>query len=86
MDNRVLRNQPRVGTENVRSIVAFAGDSQHPFGSLATDRRTMRIARSTIGPELCVPALRLVCLFEDDDAAGPSSAKTTLPRARLSVT
>ena len=23
------------------------------------------------GPWLCVPALRLVCLFEDDDAAGP---------------
>ena len=25
-----------------------------------------------LGPWFCVPALRLVCLFEDDDAAGPS--------------
>ena len=30
------------------------------------------------GPWFCVPALRLVCLFEDDDAAGPFSRGTTL--------
>jgi hypothetical protein len=37
MDNRVMRNQPRVGTEKFRSILVLADDSQHPFGSLATD-------------------------------------------------
>jgi hypothetical protein len=32
---------------------------------------TLRKHATLIGPWFCVPALRLVCLFEDDDAAGP---------------
>src|SRR5262245_60991566 len=28
-------------------------------------------ANSVTGPWFCAPAFRLVCLFEDDDAAGP---------------
>ena len=49
------------------------GDRQHPFGSRATVRKPRETRRSS-GPGLCVPALRLVCRFEDEDAAGPSSA------------
>lgn len=48
------------------------GDRQHPFGSRATVQKPRESWRSS-GPGLCVPALRLVCRFEDKDAAGPSS-------------
>jgi len=63
-------------------------DSQHPFGSpaaghVAESHRDSEMAVSerlshVTGPKLCVPALRLVCPFEDDDAAGPSIAETAL--------
>ena len=48
-------------------------DCQHPFGSQATASRkpnSLKLGNDR-GPWLCAPALRLVCLFEDDDAAGP---------------
>jgi hypothetical protein len=55
------------------SRFAIRGDRQHPFGSLAAVRAPRGACRSS-GPGLCAPALRLVCLFEDEDAAGPSSS------------
>ena len=61
-----------------------ADDSQHPFGNQAADAndefpndelyRTLSEIRASsllVGPRFCAPALRLVCPFEDDDAAGP---------------
>jgi hypothetical protein len=42
----------------------LANDSQHPFGNQAA-------GELITGPWFCAPAFRLVCLFEDDDAAGP---------------
>ena len=32
------------------------------------------------GPWFCAPALRLVCLFEDDDAAGPFDTESASDR------
>jgi hypothetical protein len=47
----------------------------------STDRGKPRSSQHS--PWLCAPILRPVCLFEDDDAAGRSSPKTTLLLARL---
>jgi hypothetical protein len=56
----------------VNTSYTVHGDRQHPFGSRATVRKPRESRRSS-GPGLCVPALRLVCRFEDEDTAGPSS-------------
>ena len=51
--------------ERARKFAASA--ITRPFGNRLPPKKTS----SFVGPWLCVPALRPVCLFEDDDAAGP---------------
>jgi hypothetical protein len=61
----------RIGVA-AKTFCTVRDDRQHPFGSRATVRAPLETRHSS-GPGLCVPALRLVCHFEDEDAAGPSS-------------
>ena len=77
-----LRNQPRVGSENrsfCRPHEHRMQASSNSYERQPTSFRWPGYQPITTGPWLCVPALRLVCLFEDEDAAGPFDAKYKSP-------
>ena len=94
----VVRNLPRVGSDNPTAsdpapVARCQTFDQHPFGDQATAlnngisfeirfSQLLPKLRFECGPWFCVPALRLVCLFEDDDAAGPYYAEIQIALRR----
>jgi len=71
------------GHDAFRSTRSPRVDAAHPFGNLAT-RQTQQGVWA--GPWLCVPALRRVCPFEDEEVFEPLRRNMLSRRLRASLT